>query len=73
MTPPRWPWSTIRSAPHDGRLVMLAWIVNYPTLELVKVSRWRHGKWEGNWTPTHWRKLNPSELAVAEKHRAQER
>jgi hypothetical protein len=47
-------WYPIQDAPKD-REVILGWIVNPPTVEQEVRSRWLNNKWEGDWTPTHWR------------------
>ena len=51
----RWPWRSMKNAPKDGRWIILGWMVNEHILEHEVRSRWAQGKWEGNWTPTHWR------------------
>ena len=49
----------ISQAPRDGRKVRLGWLNTDGTVEHEVVSRWCHGKWEGNWTPTHWKLESP--------------
>ena len=49
-------WEPIETAPKDGRLVELGWIVNGKTIEQLSVfSHWDSDRWSGNWTPTHWK------------------
>lgn len=50
-------WQPIDTAPRDGRRIEVAWIVNQPTVEVVKRTHWEYGHWYGHWTPTHWRPL----------------
>lgn len=46
-------WRHISSAPRDGRWVTLGWLAN-DNLEYEVRARWINGRWEGDWTPTHW-------------------
>jgi hypothetical protein len=50
-------WRPIESAPKDGRLVNLGWLVN-GVVEHSVVSQWSGDQWQGFWTPTHWRSIN---------------
>lgn len=36
-------WQEIETAPRDGRIVKLGWIVNPPQVEAVAYSRWKSG------------------------------
>lgn len=47
-------WKHIETAPKDGSLVELGWLPN-GIVEHRVFSRWKHGRWQGQWTPTHWR------------------
>lgn len=47
-------WRPIVGAPKDGRQITLGWLPN-GIVEFEARSRWLHGHWEGDWTPTHWR------------------
>lgn len=61
-------WEPIRTAPRDGTQIEVAWIVNYPNIEKIEITRWigdsKKGKWEGDWTPTHWRELNDQQAGA---------
>lgn len=54
-------WQAIETAPKDGRLIRVAWIVNWPTVEETVVTSWDNGEWKGHYTPTHWAPLDPPE------------
>ena len=57
-------WEPIRTAPRDGTQIEVAWIVNYPNIEKIEITRWigdsKKGKWEGDWTDRKSTRLNSS-------------
>ena len=52
-----------RDIPPNGKAVEIAWITWAPgrghVIEVKRTSRWLKDHWEGNWTPTHWRAVQP--------------
>lgn len=47
-------WKEIGTAPTDGRMVRLGWLPN-GRVEMEVTSFWEDGRWNGGWTPTHWK------------------